>query len=109
LIAASQLGKPSDRLERLHIISGVAVTKRGQLMIVLTGVSSGLGRAVLDRLLMYVPRERMVATARNRDKLRIVADAGVAVRRADFDDEDSMSSAFADAERLYFIPNHDTG
>jgi NAD(P)H dehydrogenase (quinone) len=77
-------------------------------MILLTGASGGLGRATLEHLLVRVPRDQLVVTARHPDKLRDVAARGVEIRRCDYDDPDSIRSALVGAERFYFVPSHDT-
>ena len=72
-------------------------------MYALTGADGHLGRLVLKHLLTQVPANQVIATTRNPDKLADIATLGVDVRRADFSDPATLSTAFAGATRLLII------
>jgi NAD(P)H dehydrogenase (quinone) len=71
------------------------------MSIVVTGASGQLGRLTVEALLRRgVPASDIVATARDTARIKDLADRGVAVRRADFADPDSLAAAFAGADKL---------
>ena len=72
-------------------------------MYALTGAGGHLGRLVLKHLLTQVPANQVIATTRNPDELADIATLGVDVRRADFSDPATLSTAFAGATRLLII------
>jgi NAD(P)H dehydrogenase (quinone) len=68
------------------------------MSIVVTGASGHLGRLIVKGLLREgVAASDIIAGARNVDKLADLADLGVDVRRLDYTDAASLSSAFAGA------------
>ena len=73
--------------------------------LLVTGASGKLGGAVVRHLLdtLQVPAERLIVTTRNPDSLADFAARGVTVRSADFDQPDTLSGAFADADRLLLV------
>ncbi|MDI7863667.1 SDR family oxidoreductase [Rhizobiaceae bacterium n13] len=73
--------------------------------LLVTGAAGHLGRLVIHHLLetKKVPAASIIATSRNPGKLSELADRGVEVRKADFDDEASLTHAFAGADRLLII------
>lgn len=73
--------------------------------ILVTGAAGHLGRAVLKHLLgsQSVPAERLIATTRDPSKLADLAEKGVTVRAADFNDAASLSAAFAGVGRALII------
>jgi NADP-dependent 3-hydroxy acid dehydrogenase YdfG len=65
------------------------------MSIVVTGATGQLGRLVVEALLQRgVPAEQLIATGRRTQALGDLADRGVVVRRADFNDEASLPEAF---------------
>ncbi|HET9141265.1 NAD(P)H-binding protein [Actinophytocola sp.] len=72
-------------------------------MIVVTAASGHLGRLVIEALLESRSPDRIVAAARSPHKLADLADRGVAVRPADYDDPASLKAALAGADRLLLI------
>ena len=72
-------------------------------MITVTGVTGKLGRIVLDDLRSRVPADQIVAVARTPEKV----DAGVEVRRGDYDDPASLRTAFAGADVLLLVSSPD--
>jgi NAD(P)H dehydrogenase (quinone) len=74
------------------------------VFIVVTGATGQLGRLAVEALLRRgVPAAGIVATGRNLEALKDLADRGVVVRRADFADPDSLADAFAGADELLLI------
>jgi NAD(P)H dehydrogenase (quinone) len=72
--------------------------------LLVTGASGQLGRLVLDKLLEQgVAPSRIIATTRDVSKLADYATKGIEVRKADFNDVDSLPAAFAGAGRLALI------
>jgi NAD(P)H dehydrogenase (quinone) len=72
-------------------------------MIIVTGATGQLGRQVVERLLTRVPAERIGVSVRDPDKVRVLADQGVRVRRGGFTDPESLASAFADATQVLIV------
>ena len=80
------------------------------MSIVVTGATGHLGRLVVEALLARgVPAEQIVATGRRIEALADLQDRGVTVRRADFSDPTSLSSAFAGAEKLLLVSSSEVG
>lgn len=80
------------------------------MTIVVTGATGQLGRLVVGRLLERGARaDDIVATGRDTARIRDLADQRVQVRRADYDDPESLRHAFADADRLLLISGSDVG
>lgn len=76
-----------------------------------TGASGNLGQCVIAHLLdtLGIPANHIIATTRNPESLADLAAKGVTVRKADFDDVDSLSTAFAGANRLLLISTDTLG
>jgi len=70
--------------------------------LLVTGASGHLGQQVLESLLV-AGETNIIATTRNLDKLSNFANQGVTVRYANFDEPESLKTAFAGAERLLLI------
>jgi NAD(P)H dehydrogenase (quinone) len=77
------------------------------MSIVITGATGKLGRLTVESLLARgVPGEQIVATGRRTEELAGLADLaerGVVVRRADYDDTASLHEAFDGAEKLLLV------
>ncbi|TXT41145.1 MAG: NmrA-like protein [Comamonadaceae bacterium] len=73
--------------------------------LLVTGASGHLGQRVIHHLLetLHVAPERIIATTRKPETLQALADQGITVRAADFDDAASLRQAFAGADRLLLI------
>lgn len=73
--------------------------------LLVTGASGHLGGAVVRHLLdtLQIPGERIIATTRNAEALNELTARGVTVRTADFDQPDSMVTAFAGVDRLLLV------
>jgi NAD(P)H dehydrogenase (quinone) len=72
-------------------------------MIVVTGATGRLGRAVVERLLRRVPADSIGVSVRDPAKVAELAEQGVRVRRGDFDDAASLVHAFDGAERVLLV------
>lgn len=78
-------------------------------MIIVTGATGNLGRHVIDGLLERVPAERIVAAVRSPEKASDLADRGIEVRRADYDEPDTLAPAFEGAEKILLISASEVG
>ncbi|MCX7521274.1 SDR family oxidoreductase [Microbacterium sp. STN6] len=78
-------------------------------MIVITGATGQLGSQVVEQLLRHVPAEHVGVSVRNTEKARDLADRGVRVRRGDFNDADSLASAFEGAKRVLIVSSNSSG
>lgn len=72
-------------------------------MYVLTGATGALGRLVVEALLERVPASEIRATGRRTEVLDDLAARGVDVRRADYDDPESLAAAFTGATKVLFV------
>jgi NAD(P)H dehydrogenase (quinone) len=73
-------------------------------MITVTGVTGKLGRVVVEDLLTRVPASELSAVARAPEK---AANLGIDVRRGDYDDPDSLRTAFAGTDVLLLVSSPD--
>jgi NAD(P)H dehydrogenase (quinone) len=73
--------------------------------LLVTGASGQLGQRVLHHLLdtLKVAPSRIIATTRKPQSLAAMAERGVTVRAADFEDAASLTAAFAGAHRALLI------
>ncbi len=80
------------------------------MSLVVTGASGHLGRLTVQALLdRGVAANRIVATARTPESLADLADRGVVVRHADYNDPQSLKEAFAGAERVLLVSSSEVG
>jgi NAD(P)H dehydrogenase (quinone) len=80
------------------------------MSIVVTAANGRLGRRVVQELLERgVPAGDVVAGARDVTTLKDVAEQGVRVARADYDDPASLREAFAGADRVLLISGSEAG
>ncbi len=77
--------------------------------ILVTAASGALGRLVVAALLERVDPSRVVAAARNPDKLADLAAQGVEVRAADHEQPDTLATAFAGIDRALLISSNEFG
>lgn len=68
-----------------------------------TGATGALGRLVVGHLLDVVPAGDIAVSVRDPGKAADLADRGIEVRKADFDDPASLDAAFAGVRRLLVI------
>lgn len=78
-------------------------------MIVITGASGQLGRLVIEALLKKLPASEIVAAVRKPESVADLAARGVIVRQADYDRPETLSSAFAGADKLLLISANEVG
>ena len=79
------------------------------MAIIVSGASGGFGKAATEALLALVPPEDLILTTRDPTKLAHLAERGVTVRAADFDDPDSLAKAFAGGTRMLLISTSRVG
>ena len=72
-------------------------------MIIVTGATGQLGRAITERLLGRLPAAEVAVTVRDPDKARDLEARGVQVRQADFEDPATLTSAFQGASQVLII------
>ena len=78
-------------------------------MIVVTGASGQLGRLVIHSLLKRVPASQIVAAVRNPASVADLAQLGVQVRQADYNQPASLTTAFTGAQKLLLISSSEVG
>ncbi|MYM73035.1 NAD(P)H-binding protein [Duganella sp. FT134W] len=78
-------------------------------MIIVTAASGQLGRLVIAELLKRVPAENIVAAVRDPAKAVDLADQGVLVRHADYNEPASLDAAFEGATKVLLISSSDLG
>lgn len=77
---------------------------------VVTGATGHLGRLVVESLLTRgVAPEQVVATGRDLSRIADLADRGVRTLVADYDDPDSLRTAFDGADRLLLVSASEVG
>jgi NAD(P)H dehydrogenase (quinone) len=76
-------------------------------MIAVTGATGKLGRLVVEGLLEQVPADQIIAAVRDPGKAGDLAARGVDVRRADYNEPDTLLSALDRADRLLLISTND--
>ncbi|MER7249379.1 SDR family oxidoreductase [Kribbella sp. NPDC000426] len=72
-------------------------------MIVVTGATGRLGRAVVEHLGDRMPADQLGASVRDPAKAADLAARGIRVRRGDFADPDSLASAFEGASQVMIV------
>lgn len=78
-------------------------------MIIVTGASGQLGRAVVDNLLARVPAEQVGVAVRDPGKVGDLAERGVRVRRGDFGDPATLERAFEGATSVLIVSVNEIG
>ncbi|GAA1155883.1 SDR family oxidoreductase [Kribbella jejuensis] len=73
------------------------------MSIVVTAATGHLGTLVIDELLQRVPADQVVAVARNAEKAAPLADRGVEVRIADYNDEGALAKVFGAGDTVLLI------
>ena len=80
------------------------------MSIVVTGATGHLGRLVVENLLEHgVAAEHMVAAGRRIEKIKDLADRGVQVRGASFNDPSSLQETFTGAQKVLLISGNEVG
>lgn len=72
-------------------------------MIIVTGATGRLGRAVVERLADRVPTDQLGVSVRDPARAADLAARGIRVRRGDFDDPDSLANAFEAAGQVLIV------
>ena len=72
-------------------------------MIIVTGATGQLGHGIVEALSDRIPPDRIAATVRDPGKAAQLGATGVAVRRGDFADPESLSRAFDGAEQVLIV------
>lgn len=73
------------------------------MRIIITGASGQFGRATVQGLLTRVPASDLILVTRDPRKLADFAALGAVVRRGDYDEPDSLATAFAGGERMLLM------
>lgn len=80
------------------------------MSIVVTGATGHLGRLAVESLLERgVPAGEIIATGRRVERLADLAQRGVAVRPADYNDPGSLRAAFAGATKVLLVSGSEVG
>jgi NAD(P)H dehydrogenase (quinone) len=80
------------------------------MRIVVTGATGKLGRLVISHLLdSRVRPQEIIAVGRSVERITDLAERGVIVRAADYNDPASLDAAFAGADRLLLISGSEVG
>lgn len=75
-------------------------------MLIVTGASGKLGGFTVEALLRLVPAEKIGVSVRDPAKLSHLAARGVRVRKGDYNDADSLRSAWEGAERVLLVSSN---
>jgi NAD(P)H dehydrogenase (quinone) len=76
-------------------------------MIIVTGATGALNGATVEHLLERMPAEEVVVAVRDPAKAQRFADRGIEVRRGDYADPDSLSTAFNGGDQLLLVSSSD--
>jgi NAD(P)H dehydrogenase (quinone) len=80
------------------------------MSIVVTGATGHLGRLVVESLLERgIPAAQIVAAGRNTDKIQDLADRGVTVKQIDFTRPETLTEAFAGADKVLLVSSSEVG
>ncbi|AGZ38378.1 SDR family oxidoreductase [Actinoplanes friuliensis] len=80
------------------------------MTIVVTGATGHFGRVAVESLLSRgVPADQIVAIGRSVEKIQDLADRGVRVIHASYEDPESLRKAFAGADKLLFVSGSEVG
>src|SRR5690349_15257219 len=80
------------------------------MTIVVTGATGPFGRHAVESLLSRgVPADQIVAVGRSVEKIQDLADRGVNVQRASYDDPESLRKAFAGADQVLLVSGSEVG
>ncbi len=78
-------------------------------MILITGSTGHLGSATINYLLKLVPAEEIAALARTKEKASQLKSLGVDVRIGDYNDPESLATAFRVIDKLLLISSNEMG
>ncbi|MEI7024188.1 SDR family oxidoreductase [Paenibacillus sp. y28] len=77
------------------------------MKILVTGATGKLGSLVVDELLKIVPSDTIAVSVRDPQKAVHLQDKGIDVRYGNFNDYDSLVTAFTGIDRLFIISSDD--
>ena len=77
--------------------------------IAVTAATGQLGRLVVEELLQRVPADQVVAVVRDAGKAQPIADKGVEVRVASYDDPAALRTALEGVDRVLLISGNEVG
>ena len=75
-------------------------------MIIVTGATGHLGRAIVEKLVGLIPADRVGVSVRDPSKAADLAASGVRVRHGDFDDPESLRDAFEGASQVLIVSSN---
>ena len=75
-------------------------------MIIVTGATGQLGRAIVEQLVARIPASQVGASVRDPEKAADLQARGVRVRRGDFGEPDSLPHAFEGATQLLIVSSN---
>ena len=75
-------------------------------MIVVTGATGQLGRAIVEKLVKRVPAKEVAVSAREPDKAMDLMGLGARVRKGDFADPETLAHAFEGATQVLIISSN---
>ncbi len=78
-------------------------------MILVTGASGQLGRLVINSLLEKTDAGQIIAAVRNPDSVKDLAEKGVQVRQADYNQPDTLLAALEGVEKVLLISSSEVG
>ncbi|NIG14936.1 SDR family oxidoreductase [Pantoea sp. Cy-640] len=78
-------------------------------MIAITGATGQLGRLVINDLLKKVPASEIIAVVRSPEKAQDLQALGVALRTADYNQPQTLHSAFAGVQKVLLISSSEVG
>ncbi|WP_215786606.1 SDR family oxidoreductase [Pantoea dispersa] len=78
-------------------------------MIAITGATGQLGRLVINALLKKVPASEIIAVVRSPEKAQDLQALGVALRTADYNQPQTLHSAFAGVQKVLLISSSEVG
>ena len=78
-------------------------------MIAITGASGQLGRLVIDELLTTTPASEITALVRNPESISDLAERGVTVRQADYNEPGTLIEALKGIKKLLLISSSEVG
>lgn len=78
-------------------------------MIIITGATGTLGRLIVDEALKVYPAKEIGVSVRDASKAQHLAEQGISVREADFQQPETLLNAFKDADQLVVISSNGQG
>lgn len=73
------------------------------LKYLITGATGGLGAGVLSYMVANLPASEYAAASSREENRKRFEDQGIAFRVVNYEDPQSMESAFEDVENLFFV------